>query len=250
VTETRRVPVRGFRLAHGGGGHGAALGLVQKLVRALMYQRGELLGLRLAGQQSNSSAVADAKRRGNLFVVFEFDVLLVEKRNQAFALVAHFARNAVLELRQVCAFGLRAIEDVDGAEANQHRGGLCFLIGARVLLVIPAPMANDGGKNLNALLALPHKPAQLVPSADTGNAGSGWALPCDGENIAKAVVVKTGHCAEIRGQGFALALLKLLEQEVNGLLDELLRGVFALGSALLIGGVAAVRRILPVRRGG
>ncbi len=83
-----------------------------------MYQRGELLGLRLAGEQGNSPAVADAKRRGNLLVVFELDVLLVEKRNQAFALVAHFAADAVLKLWKVCAFGLRMVEDVDGAEAR------------------------------------------------------------------------------------------------------------------------------------
>ena len=119
-----------------------------------------------------------------------------------------------------------------------------------LLLVLPAAVANDGGKNLNALLALLHEPAQLVPSADSGNAGSGRPLPRDGENVAKAVIVKTGHCAEIRGQGFALAFLKLLEQEVNGLFDELLRGVLALGGALLIGRIAAMRRILPVRRGG
>jgi hypothetical protein len=51
----------GFRFAHGGGGHGAALGLVQKFVRRFVNQRGELLGLRLAGKQSNLAAVGDAK---------------------------------------------------------------------------------------------------------------------------------------------------------------------------------------------
>ena len=102
-------------------------------------------------------------------------------------------------------------------------------------------MANDRGKNLNAFLALLHKPAQLVPSADTGNAGGGWALPCDGKNVAKAVIVKPGHRSEIRGQGFALAFLKLLDQIVNGLLDELLCGVVALAGALLIRRVVRVR---------
>ena len=74
-----------------------------------MYQRGELLGLRLAGQECNPSAVANAKRRGYFLVVFEFDVLLVEECNQPFALVAHFAADAVLKLWKVCAFGLRVI---------------------------------------------------------------------------------------------------------------------------------------------
>ena len=62
--------------------------------------------------------------------------------------------------------------------------------------------------------------------------------------------MKAGHCPEILGQGFALAFLKLFEQEVNGLFNELLRGVLTFGGALLIGRVAAERRILPVRRGG
>jgi len=43
------------------------------------------------------------------------------------------------------------------------------------------------------------------------------------------------HCREVGGQGFALARFKLLEQEVHGLLDELLSGVVFLGGALLVG---------------
>ena len=62
--------------------------------------------------------------------------------------------------------------------------------------------------------------------------------------------METGHCCEIRGQSFALARFKLLEQVIHGLLDELLRGVVALRGALLVRGFAAVRRIFAVRRGG
>jgi hypothetical protein len=65
------------------------------------------------------------------------------------------------------------------------------------------------------------------------------ALPRDGENVAERVIVKAGHCRQIRGQRLALACFKLLEQELDGLLDELLHGVFALGGALLVGGFAA-----------
>ena len=57
----------------------------------------------------------------------------------------------------------------------------------------------------------------------------------------KAVIVEAGHCAEIRGQGFALARLKLLDEKIHGLLDELLRGVVALRGALLVRGFCAVR---------
>ena len=58
------------------------------------------------------------------------------------------------------------------------------------------------------------------------------------------------HRAEIGGQGFALACLKLLEQIIHGLLDELLCGVVLLRGALLVRGIAAgaKRRILTVRR--
>ncbi len=52
--------------------------------------------------------------------------------------------------------------------------------------------------------------------------------------------METGHRREIRGQCFALARFKLLEQVIHGLLDELLRGVVALRGALLVGGFAAV----------
>ena len=52
--------------------------------------------------------------------------------------------------------------------------------------------------------------------------------------------METGHRREIRGQGFALARFKLLEQVIHGLLDELLRGVVALRGALLVRGFAAV----------
>jgi hypothetical protein len=53
--------------------------------------------------------------------------------------------------------------------------------------------------------------------------------------------MEPGHCREIRGQGFALARFKLLEQVVHGLLDELLCGVVFLRGALLVGRFARLR---------
>ena len=63
--------------------------------------------------------------------------------------------------------------------------------------------------------------------------------------------METRHRAEIRGQGFALACLKLLDEVIHGLLDELLCGVVFLAVALLVRGLAAVLpcRIFTVRRG-
>jgi hypothetical protein len=69
------------------------------------------------------------------------------------------------------------------------------------------------------------------------------------QNIPEGIRMKPGHCGEIRGQCLALARFKLLNQEVHGLLDKLLRGVVALRGALLVRGLAAERRILAVRRG-
>jgi hypothetical protein len=86
---------------------------------------------------------------------------------------------------------------------------------------------------VDALLALPHKPTQLVPCANARDSGRRWALPCDGENA--AVIVETGHCAEICGQRLAFAHIKLLEQVIHGLFDELLCGVLPLLGALLVG---------------
>jgi hypothetical protein len=88
---------------------------------------------------------------------------------------------------------------------------------------------------VDALLALPHKPTQLVPCANARDSGRRWALPCDGENVAETVIVETGHCAEMRGQRFALARLKLLEQVIHGLFDELLCGVLPRRAAQLVG---------------
>ena len=111
-----------------------------------------------------------------------------EKGNQPVAVLAHFAGDVVLELRQVCAFGLADVEDVNGAEANQHGRGLRVLIRARLLLcrVSPAPMADHRRENLDALLALLHKSAQLVPCADARNARGRRALSRNGKNVAES----------------------------------------------------------------
>jgi hypothetical protein len=56
----------------------------------------------------------------------------------------------------------------------------------------------------------------------------------------EAVVVKAGHRREVCGQGLAFARLNLLDEVVNGLLDDGLGGVVALRRPALIGRIAAV----------
>ena len=110
-------------------------------MRGFMNQRGEFLRLRLTGQEGDSAAVADAKRGSNPLVEFERDVLRVQKGNQPFPVCADFAADLVLNLGKLGTFGLRNVEHVDGAEANQHRRGF-RIVARRVFLfrcVFPAP---------------------------------------------------------------------------------------------------------------
>ena len=112
-------------------------------------------------------------------------------------------------------------------------------------------MADDRRENLNTFLALLHKSAKLVPCANARYSGGCRALSGDLQNVAERIGMEPRHRAKIRGQGFALARLKLLNEVVHGLLDELLCGVVFLAGALLVRRLAAVLpcRIFPVRRG-
>ena len=78
---------------------------------------------------------------------------------------ADFAGNVVLELWKLRAFGLLHVENVDGAEADQHRRGLCVVIMCAVAVGVVSLVAlsNHRGENLNTLFAAFHKPAQLLP---------------------------------------------------------------------------------------
>lgn len=70
-------------------------------------------------------------------------------------------------------------------------------------------------------------------------------LAGDLQDLAEGIVVKTGHRAEIGGEHVAVPRIKLLDEVIDCLLDELLRGVFGLCGALLIrrGAAVGLRRI-------
>ena len=57
-----------------------------------------------------------------------------------------------------------------------------------------------GSKNADALLALLHLAAKLVPCIESSNAGCVRLLPCNLQNVAKAVIVKPAHCGEVGGE--------------------------------------------------
>ena len=108
----------GLRLLHNLGGGGAALGLVQHLVREFMDKRGKFLGFRLAGENGNPAAVADAQRGSDVLGKDKLDALLLDERNKTVAVLAHVAVYLVHggKLRAV---GLRHIEDIGVAKSNQ-----------------------------------------------------------------------------------------------------------------------------------
>jgi hypothetical protein len=175
--------------------------------------------------------------------------LPVEKGNQSVAVAAHFAGNRAPEFWQFSAFGLLDVEDIHGAEADQDAQG--FGVRLFVRLVLPAADAGNRRENLNSLLAFLDETAQFLPFAESRHVSRGGPLTGDLQDVAERVVVKARHRAEIGGEHVALPRIQLLNEVIDCLLDELLRGVFALCRALLVGRGArvALRRIFPVRRG-
>ncbi|MBB5345230.1 hypothetical protein HDF10_003221 [Edaphobacter lichenicola] len=98
---------------------------------------------------------------------------------------------------------LRDIEDVGITESNQNG----FVLVGRVFLgflLCLAANADDGSKNANTLLSLPHFAAKLVPCVQTRNARCVRPLSCDFEDIAKAVIVKAAHGVEVRRKRVAV----------------------------------------------
>jgi len=95
-------------------------------MRRFMNQSDEFLRLCLARKQGDLAAVAHAQCRCNPFVELKRDVLLCEKINEPGTLLADFAGDFVLELRQVFALGLRHVLSRD------LRPSLCALDGFRL----------------------------------------------------------------------------------------------------------------------
>ena len=105
--------------------------------------------------------------------------------------------------------------------------------------------ADDGSENADALLALLHLAAKLVPCVQPSNAGCVRPLPCNFQDVAEAVVVEAAHGVEVGGECIAVSCLKLLDKALDVGGDDffgglpLLRlfGVFADGVTVLVAGV-------------
>ena len=154
------------------------------------------------------------KRGGDALLELKLDALGDDEVDQAFAVLAYFALDALCEVGKLCAFGLAHIEDVDGTESDEY--GLILLgdvlLGFAVLLLAGA---DHRGKDADALLPLHHLAAKLVPRIQPCNAGCVRLLPCDLEDVAEAVVMESAHGGEVGGESFAVSCLKLLDEELD-----------------------------------
>jgi hypothetical protein len=79
-----------------------------------------------------------------------------------------------------------------------------------------------------AVLPLLDLAAKLVPRIEASNAGCIRPLPCNLQNVAKAVGVKPAHCGEVGGKGFGVSLLLLLDEGLDVGRDYFFRGLLLL----------------------
>ena len=82
------------------------------------------------------------------------------------------------------------------------------------------------------MLTLLHSAAKLVPRIHSGYVGCIGLLSCDFKDVAERVVVKTAHGGEICRERVTVSRLKLLDEEVYILLDELLLRLLLLGYSI------------------
>jgi len=87
-------------------------------------------------------------------------------------------------LRQFLAIGLADIEYVGSPKPRDRNRSLVWLL---VVLGLPA---NDGSENQDALLALLHEAAKLVPRTESSDVTSIRFLRSDQQHIVKTVAVK------------------------------------------------------------
>jgi len=97
--------------------------------------------------------------------------------------------------------------------------------------------ADERRENLNALLASLDSPAQFVPRAHTRHVRGCGLLSRYQKDVAKAVGVKSRHCAEILGENFTVSAVELLNEKLNVCGYELLDGFsVAFGVGVVVAG--------------
>src|SRR6266851_3306759 len=163
-----------------------------------MNKGGEGLGLRLAGQDGDASAIAHAESGRDVLGKDKLNTLTFDERKQTIVVLSHVAIDFA-HRGKIDAFGLLHVEDIAIPKANKDAGILLrnVLLGFLIGLALDT---DDGSQNADAFLSLLHAAAKLVPRIHARNSGSRRALPGDFEDVAKAVVVKAAHRVEIGGE--------------------------------------------------
>lgn len=113
--------------------------------------------------------------------------------------------------------GLLVVPNMHDSPAD-HEGLSRLARGLISFVLLSAPVAENRGKNRNALFALIHKPSELIPCADTSDMCGIGTGSDNAHDVRKAVPMELRHGGEKSGESFAFARFKLPHEMVNRLL--------------------------------
>ena len=138
----------------------------------------------LSGKNGNLAAVAHAKSGGDAVLELKLDTLRDGEVDEAFAVLAYVPLYPLGELRKLCTFGLRNVEHIGRAKADEDGCvDSCRVFAALGFGVFLLAGADHRGEDADALLSFHNLAAKLVPRIQPCNAGRVWLLPCDLENV-------------------------------------------------------------------
>src|SRR5260221_11435514 len=170
-------------------------------MRQLVPERGKLLCRRLAGKQRDATAARSSACRRDFGGVFDGNSLCIREAAETVAILAWVALHDS-DLRQFLAIGLADIEHIGSSKTcDGSRSLFPFFFVLRFA-------TNDGSKNQDALLALLHEAAKLIPGTEAGNITGLRLLRSDQQHIVKTVTMEASNGLEIAGERLAVARLQ------------------------------------------
>jgi hypothetical protein len=128
-------------------------------------------------------------------VELKLDTLRVDESNQTVAVGACIAFDRRMSWK-LCTFGLRNIEDVSIAKADEHR---TVLLGAVLFgfFLWLAPYANNRRQDAGTALTLLDLAAKPVPRIETSHAGGVRPLPRDLQNVAETLCSRSNYVESV-----------------------------------------------------
>ena len=128
---------------------------------------------------------------------FEGEAVVVSEQREVGPEVLGFGAGEQTRIgRERGAVGLADVEDVDDAEPAQHLRGVTTGIGRRLDGCGRVGAVEAGSEDRDALLAVAHVAAELVPGAVSGDAGGLGELDADEDDVGRAVVGHPGSDGE------------------------------------------------------